>query len=381
MIIGIDASRNRSGGAKAHLIGILAYLDPSLHDIQKIHVWAFRSLLMDIPDRPWLVKHSPPQLEGSLVKQLWWQAAYLAGEARRVGCDILFATDASTLCRFSPLVVLSQDLLSYEPGLMQSYPWGKARLRLEAIKIVQNLAFRRAAGVLFLTSYASRLVQQACGSLPRTSLAAHGINDEFLRIGGQLPICDNWDNQKEINCIYVSNTDMYKHQWNVVEAVRRLRDLGHAIKLTLIGGTGEAQWLLEQSIDKWDPERTFVRQWEFIRHQELPSHLAASQIFLFASSCENLPITLLEGMAAALPIACSNRGPMPEILGKGGVYFNPDDVPSIANALMQLLKNPNLRMEVATEARSIAARYTWKNCSNLTFEFIRSIYKQKIGRI
>jgi glycosyltransferase involved in cell wall biosynthesis len=376
MIIGIDSSRNRSGGAKAHLVGILSSLDPSQHDINQIHLWAYNSLLMEVPDRPWLVKHCPPQLEGGLAKQLWWQASHLAYEARRVGCDILFSTDASTFCRFSPLVVLSQDLLSYEPGLMQSYPWGKTRLRLESIKLVQNHAFRRSAGVLFLTDYASRLVQQACGSLPRTSLAAHGIHNEFLSIDNQLSIGDGWDNGKEINCIYVSSTDRYKHHWNVVEAVYQLRELGHAIKLTLIGGAGEAQSLLEKSIEKWDPERTFIRQLEFIRHQDLPSHLASANIFLFASSCENLPITLLEGMAAALPIACSNRGPMPEILGKGGVYFDPDDVPSISSALTQLIENPVLRMKVAMEARSIAAQYTWENCSKLTFDFIRSIFIQ-----
>jgi len=72
-----DASRNRSGGASAHLIGILSEFDPVKHDIQEIHVWTFRALLDQLPDYPWLIKHNPIALEQSLVKQLIWQAPEL----------------------------------------------------------------------------------------------------------------------------------------------------------------------------------------------------------------------------------------------------------------------------------------------------------------
>lgn len=59
--VAIDASRNRSGGAKAHLIGILNAIDPRDHNIAKVHVWSYDSLLEQLPDTPWLIKHSPPK--------------------------------------------------------------------------------------------------------------------------------------------------------------------------------------------------------------------------------------------------------------------------------------------------------------------------------
>lgn len=39
LVVGIDASRNRSGGAKEHLVGILREADPEEHGICEIHVW------------------------------------------------------------------------------------------------------------------------------------------------------------------------------------------------------------------------------------------------------------------------------------------------------------------------------------------------------
>ena len=68
----------------------------------------------------------------------------------------------------------------------------------------------------------------------------------------------------------------------------------------------------------------------------MPEYLSKSNIFIFASSCENMPITLIEGMASGLPIACSDRGPMPEVLQDGGVYFNPEDCKSIVFAIEKL---------------------------------------------
>ncbi|MDO8344186.1 MAG: glycosyltransferase [Cellvibrio sp.] len=179
LVLGIDASRNRSGGAQAHLIGILTEGDPLAHGIGEIHLWAFRSLLDAIPDRHWLIKHSAEELEMSLPKQLYWQAVRLPREIAENGCDILFTTDASTLCRFAPMIVLSQDMLSYEPGVMKYFGYSKARLRLIAILFLQNRAFRFADGVIFLTKYAAKIIQKSCGPLSRVAFIPHGVGSNF----------------------------------------------------------------------------------------------------------------------------------------------------------------------------------------------------------
>jgi len=173
LVIGVDASRNRSGGAREHLIGILANLDPAVQGIAQVHVWSYQALLVALPNHPWLIKHTLPALEGSLLSQLWWQAFNLSSELKKYGCHILFTSDASSLCRFSPSVVLSQDLLSYEPGVMALFAWGRARIRLLVIRYLQNAAFRRASGVIFLTQYAANLIQSICGPLGNSKVIPH----------------------------------------------------------------------------------------------------------------------------------------------------------------------------------------------------------------
>lgn len=380
LTVGIDASRNRSGGAKAHLIGILSsLLVPEQHGIGEVHVWAFRSLLDLIPDRAWLVKHNPGALEQSLAKQLWWQAVHLAKEAKAAHCDLLFTTDASTLCRFKTMVVLSQDMLSYEPGVMQHFGWGYARLRLLAIMYLQNAAFCRAQGVIFLTRYAGKVIQDSCGSLRRVAFIPHGVGEAFTRTKplAEFPAAGD----RPIRCLYVSPISRYKHQWVVVRAIEMLRERGFSLQLDLVGGGDEAaRNRLEKQIRNSDPDSLFVRQVGPVPQSVLPDLLADTDLFLFASSCEAMPVTLLEAMAVGLPIACSDRGPMPEVLEDAGIYFDPENPDSIARAIEKIIIDGEQRNRIARRAKELASQYSWKRCAEETFAFMAETYQLKNKR-
>jgi len=376
IVIAIDASRNRSGGAIAHLKGILSNLSPEQHGIQRIHIWSFRALLDELPDYPWLIKHNPNLLEGSLVEQVFWQSTLLSAEVKSAGCDILFSTDASTLCRFMPLVVLSQDMLSYEPGVMQGYGYGYERFRLELILILQNLAFQRAAGVIFLTQYAGSIIQKSCGLLTNVAYIPHGVDSIFSDFSLLQPKWPSVDGGA-IECIYVSNVDRYKNQWNVVRAVALLRARGYNVTLTLVGGgSGPGQTILQSVLAELGVNKSFVTQMDFIDHGALPALIRKFNIFVYASSCENMPVTLLEGMSMGLPIASSDRGPMPEILLDGGVYFDPENPMSIASSLESLILSRSLCAQLASQSKKIAQQYKWQYCANKTFEFIVNTAKK-----
>jgi len=375
LTVGIDASRNRSGGAVAYLIGILSSANPLGYGIKEVHLWAPEDLLSKLKDYKWLVKHSPKELKQSLGRQIWWQSTKLGSEASRADCDIMFATDASTLCRFKPMIVLSQDMLSYEPGAMKHYGFTSQRLRLLAILLIQNYAFRSSDGVIFLTKYASKVIQKSTGPLSNVKCIPHGVDSDFRSI--KLDYSWPKESSKEIRCIYISNAEMYKHQWVVVKAFAILRARGYNVTLQLIGGgKGKAQKLLEESIEKYDPDALFVQVVSFVSHSKIPEYLSKSNIFVFASSCENMPVTLIEGMSSGLPIACSDRGPMPEVLQSGGVYFNPENFSSIVYAIEEIINNASIRKENAKCAKNLSEQYSWQRCADQTWTYIADTYKE-----
>ncbi len=370
--IGIDASRNRSGGAKVHLVGILSGADPRDHGIDKVHVWSFDSLLSELPDADWLVKHSPEALRGPLLLQAWWQRRRLPVEAQAHGVDILLNTDAGTVCRFRPSVVMSRDMLSYEPGEMRRYRFSKMWVRLLALRYVQAWSMKGAEGVIFLTEHAARVIQQLTGRLRRTTIISHGVSPAFRkRVQRRWPE----DPSRPIRCLYVSQVDLYKHQWVVVQAIAALRRRGHNITLVLAGGgAGRSQRLLKDELARSDPNGEFVTVIGFVPPASLPALLSEADVFVFASSCENMPNTLVEGMAGGFPIACSNRGPMPEVLGNGGVYFDPENAVSIADAIQRLVENRELRSSMAARAAALSEAYSWERCAAETWRFTRETH-------
>jgi glycosyltransferase involved in cell wall biosynthesis len=372
LIVGIDASRNRSGGAKAHLLGILKDGDPLAHGISAVHVWSYRSLLVGLPDAPWLIKHNPPELEQSLLRQVWWQFWQLPRDARTNGCTILLNTDAGSVCRFRPAVTMSRDMLSYEPGEIRRFGLSRARLRLVLLRVIQSQSMQFADGVIFLTEYAAKVIQRTTGKLRHTTVIPHGVGRAFSErnVEAQWP----GDRGKPIRCVYVSNASMYKHQWVVVDAIGHLRSRGYNIELTLAGGgSGRAMRRLEREIARSDAQRTFVKCLGFVRHDDLPALLADANLFVFASSCENMPNTLVEAMAVGLPIACSDRGPMPEVLRDAGVYFDPENAASIADAVETLIGDSDLRMKKAARAKDLAAQYSWARCAAETWRFLKTV--------
>ena len=100
-----------------------------------------------------------------------------------------------------------------------------------------------------------------------------------------------------------------------------------------------------------------------IKQRDLPKSVSRSDIFIFASSCENMPNTLVEGMAIGMPIACSDRGPMPEILEDGGVYFDPEDEVSISKCIEKIITDREIREKIAARAKILSKKYSWEKCS------------------
>ena len=371
-VLGIDASRNRSGGAKAHLVGILSEYKPEKFRFQKIHLWAYRELLDLVPNYPWLVKHCPEELSKSIFHQLYWQRFKFAKELKDNNCSIVLNTDAGTVSKFKPSVTMSRDMLSFEPGEMQRYGFTLSRIRLELLKIIQIKSLKHASGSIFLTRHAFETIQRVSGKIKNYALIPHGVGNNFKESRDISP----WpsDSLSPIKCIYVSPAWRFKHQWQVVRAVELLRNKGLNITLTLVGGgSGKALKDLDEQVAISDPKNEFVTRLDFVPHDRLPNLLADSNLFIFASSCENMPNSLVEAMAIGLPIACSNRGPMPEILKDAGVYFDPEDSQSIAHALSELAQNFKLRKELSHRAKQYSKDYSWSRCSKETWDFLYKI--------
>lgn len=376
MRVGIDASNLRAGGGVTHLVDVLRAVDPGRHGVTDVIVWGGRATLAALPAAPWLHARHEPVLDAGLLARTRWQRVTLARRLRDAGCDVLFAPGGSYNGSFRPFVTMSRTLLPFEPGERQRYGASVMRVKLAILRRAQIQALRRADGVIFLNEYARRRVEDATGALGGlVRVIPHGVGDEFRAAPRPARPLDACSAAAPVRILYVSIVEPYKHQWHVVEAVARLRARGLPVVLDLVGG-GRAAWIarLRETMARVDPAGEFVTYSGEVDHAALPARYREADLFVFASSCENMPNVLLEAMASGLPIACADRGPMPAVLGPAGRYFDPEQPGDIAAALDALIADAGARDVFARLAHERAAAYSWARCADETFALLRAVH-------
>lgn len=382
MILGIDLSNIRAGGGITHISEVLRHARPVNFGFKRVIIWGSLSTLSSLCDQLWLEKVHVPILDWSLPWRIWWQQVVLPKLLKRNRCDLLFSPGGTLPYHVSvSTVTMSQNMLSFELKEAARYEAVSMRARFKLLNIVQGMSFQRADGLIFLTEYAKKGV---CTQLkripPQTAIVPHGINKSFLLPPRNQKPLDSYSQTNPFRLLYVSIVDVYKHQWHVAEAVAILMKKGFPVAIDFVGSSyPQAMRRFKDTVYELDPNGSFVNYKDFIPYNELPEVYHKTDAFVFASSCENMPNILLEAMAAGLPIACSNRGPMPEVLGKAGVYFDPESPDQIADALTMLLKDHSLKARLAQEAYDRVSEYSWERCADETFSFLSEVSKTNKG--
>jgi glycosyltransferase involved in cell wall biosynthesis len=99
----------------------------------------------------------------------------------------------------------------------------------------------------------------------------------------------------------------------------------------------------------------------FVARTEMPNLYAKSDIFVFPSLVEGMPLTLLEAMATAMPVVTTNVCGMADVVedGVNGVLVPPADAESLAKAIEKLCNSAELRKRIGRQAQETMRRYTW----------------------
>jgi len=380
LVVGIDATNLRGGGGITHLVELLTAVIPADYGITKIVIWGGRDTLTKLPEREWLEKVSPNALNLGLYRRIIWQRFSLSVAARAALCDVLFVPGGSYAGGFKPIVTMSRNLLPFEGSELRRYGMSVMTLKLLILRYTQSRSYKSADGVIFLTKYAQNAVLKVTGPLNGVkAIIPHGISPRF-----QLPPKDqkgigDYRTSRPFRMLYVSIIDQYKHQWHVIEAVHSLRAQGVPVVLDLIGPAYPAALKrMEAALVQYDPQKVWVRYHGAVAYETLNTLYAKADLGVFASSCENMPNILLETMASGLPVACSNLGPMPEVLGESGLYFNPESPVAIKNILRKYIDSPNLRSKKANASTQRCRQYNWERCAHETFCFLVDVACKKI---
>ena len=111
-----------------------------------------------------------------------------------------------------------------------------------------------------------------------------------------------------------------------------------------------------------------VRFLGWVSDEELEGLYAAAGCFVFPSLYEGFGLPVLEAMARGVPVACSSRGSLAEVVGDAALIFDPESESEIASAIERLLGDQALAESLRAAGHERAARFTWSATAAGTLE-------------
>jgi glycosyltransferase involved in cell wall biosynthesis len=146
-----------------------------------------------------------------------------------------------------------------------------------------------------------------------------------------------------------------------VELIDAVADLASAIPdiRLVIAGSGPEEAAMRARIEARGVGNC-VSLTESVSHDVLAAYFAAGDIFALYSGYEGLSHTLIEGMAAGLPVVATNVGGNTEVVEDGveGVIVPYGDGERLKDALHRLADDADVRAAMGARARARAAQFT-----------------------
>jgi glycosyltransferase involved in cell wall biosynthesis len=165
--------------------------------------------------------------------------------------------------------------------------------------------------------------------------------------------------------LHVGTLQPRKNLSRLVSAYARLRDqLPDPPALVLAGGKG---WLYDDLFRQVEG-LGLVGQVIFPGHvppdHNLAAMYSAAQLYVFPSLFEGFGFPVVEAMRCQTPVVCSNTTSLPELAGDAALTVPPTDVDALAEAMLRVLTDEDLRQGMVERGAEQAARFTWEACAD-----------------
>jgi glycosyltransferase involved in cell wall biosynthesis len=158
------------------------------------------------------------------------------------------------------------------------------------------------------------------------------------------------DNSKVL--IVIGRLDPPKGHHFLLSALPKIKEKFPSIKL-LIVGDGFCRDKLESCSNK-------LKLTDYViftgTRKDVKELLYLSDIFVFPTLSEGLPLTLLEAMAVKKPCIASNIGPIREIIEdeESGLLVEPGSAEALARSVLNILNRPMLMSQIAKNGYEVA---------------------------
>lgn len=252
------------------------------------------------------------------------------------------------------------------------------------LKILIPMSLKRADKIIAVSEFTKNEIIKFYKIAPEKIAVVHNaVGDNFLMQianyeSAQANVSELEEVRKKYNLpekfiLYLGTMQPRKNLPVLIEAFAKVREKNKSVTLVLAGGKGHNY---DQKIDETIKENSLENNVifpGFIDEKDKPAVYKLAEIFCFPSLYEGFGIPVLEAMASGVSAIVSDIAPHKEIAKDSVLYFNPKSSDDLAEKLIQLLENEDLKNNLIRNGKERAQDFSWKKSTEKMLEVLRNI--------
>ncbi len=158
--------------------------------------------------------------------------------------------------------------------------------------------------------------------------------------------------------LYLGNIEPRKNILSLIAAFNKINKNFPDFYLIIAGGSGWHRGYSKQ-VFRAIRKNSHIKYLGYVSEEQKFVLYNKAKLFVFPSYYEGFGFPPLEAMSQNCPVIASQTSSLPEVIGSAGVLINPLAVNDIAEAIVEVLKNTSLQLELKSLGQEQIKKFTW----------------------
>lgn len=320
--------------------------------------------------------HRPALDTDSRSMRIAWEQAALPIITRRLKLDVLHCP-----MHVLPAICPTKSVVTVLDLTFMRYPETFPSAQRRYLEFFTRRGVRKADAVIAISECTRGDVIESFG-VPESKVATTllGVDECFQPVSEEaVERIRRRYGLGDINLLYVGTLEPRKNIPTLLTAFDAARKaVPGDVNLILAGGKG---WFYDQvfrQIEELGIEER-VRLTGYVPREDLPALYCAATAFVYPSLYEGFGLPPLEAMACGTPVITSNTSSLPEVVGDAGIMVDPHDTESLAESIVKVLNNAEIRDSMREKGLARAGKFSWKETARRTLNVYQNVCNEMGG--
>lgn len=362
----IDARIRRASTGR-----VVDKLIENLQDIDPVNRY---TVLLE-PDDPW-----KPKAENFVVEKCKY-AQFSFNPLEQIGFAwqlyrlkpglVYFAMTQQPLLYFGKIITMTHDLTMFRFTRAGRYPQWIHFIRMALYHVLFRWSHWKSTKIITPTKYVAKDLAKYQPSTKKKTVVIYEASDHLVNIKAKPA-----KGVKKPFIFHVGSPFPHKNIKRLLQAFEIVKEQNPDLML-VIGGKKERYY---KELEKWAKKcpvsvRKSILFYGFVPDEEMRWMHQNALGYVLPSLSEGFAIPGLEAMANDCPLISSNATCLPEVFGKGAHYFDPYDVPDIARAIQEVLRNDSLQRDLIKNGRIRVRQFSWDKMTKETLALYNKLLR------